>query len=315
MGSTVRPYAPDETIAGRTGERRMKDVEVRCVVDAGCLLGEWPVWDVETHALWWVDIKAPAIHRWRPDKGTHHTWPAPSVVGALALRAKGGLVLALKSGLAFYDPDRGALRTVAAPEANVPGNRMNDGKCDALGRFWVGTMHDAETEATGHLYRLDADHSVTRFDAGFVVTNGMGWSGDGRTMYFTDSAERTIWAYDFDMAAGLLGARRLFARVPEADGYPDGLTVDAEDHVWSCHWAGSRVTRYRPDGTVERSVTIPAPLVTSCCFGGERLDCLYVTTATISLDADARRAAPHAGAVFAVKGLGVSGRPMMRYAG
>lgn len=293
----------------------MRGPEVRCVVDAGCLLGEGPVWDMETHALWWVDIKAPAIHRFRPDKATHHTWPAPAPVGALALRRKGGLLLALKSGLAFYDPDKGSLRTVAAPEADTPGNRMNDGKCDPLGRFWAGTMHDAETAPTGHLYRLDPDHSVARFEIGFVVTNGMGWSGDGRTFYFTDSAQRTIWAYDFDMASGTLGERRVFACVPDAHGYPDGLTVDAEDHVWSCHWDGARVTRYRPDGSVERSVDIPAPRVTSCCFGGDKLDCLYVTTAVIGMDGEARQAFPHAGAVFAVKGLGVSGRPMARYAG
>jgi sugar lactone lactonase YvrE len=289
--------------------------EVRCLVDAHCLLGEGPVWDVETHSLWWVDIKAPAIHRLRQDKGKHHTWPAPAPVGALALRREGGLVLALKGGFAFYDPEHGSLRHVGDLPGHGQGDRMNDGKCDPRGRFWAGTMDDAEAQATGHLYRLDGDHHVTRFEAGFVVTNGLGWSGDGRTMYFTDSPERIIWAYDFDMDAGVPGERRLFAQVPETEGYPDGLCVDAEDHVWSCHWDGARVTRYRPDGSVQRQVAIPAPRVTSCCFGGERLDTLYVTTATIGMDAAARTAAPHAGAVFAVKGLGVAGRPMPRYAG
>jgi len=289
--------------------------QVRCAVDTRCILGEGPVWDPIVGQLWWIDIKAPAIHRFNPRDGTHDHWPAPDVVGALALRREGGLLLALKSGFAFYDPDQATLTPVGDPEPHLPGNRLNDGKCDPLGRFWAGTMDDSETAASGHLYRLDADLRITRFDAGFVVANGIGWSGDGRTLYFTDSVARTIWAYDFDMSAGIPGARRLFARTPEADGYPDGLCVDAEDHVWSAHWGGSRVTRYRPDGTVAGAVVLPAPLVTSCCFGGDELDVLYVTTASVGLHEAARVAAPLSGAVFAVEGLGVSGRPMARFGG
>jgi sugar lactone lactonase YvrE len=290
-------------------------MRIACIADLGCLLGEGPVWDVQTSALWWVDIKAPAIHRLDPATGRLDRWPAPEVVGALALRRDGGLVLAVRSGFVFYDPDSGVLVPVASPEADMPGNRMNDAKCDPLGRFWAGTMDDAEKAPTGQLYRLGAERAVKRFHAGFVVANGLGWSGDARTFYFTDSTERTLWAYDFDLAAGELGRRRLFAQASPDHGHPDGLCVDADDHVWSAHWNGGRLTRYRPDGAVDRTVELPVPLVTSCCFGGPNLDVLYVTTATIGMTPAARAAHPQAGGVFAIEGLGVHGRPMHRYAG
>ena len=293
----------------------MSRVEVRCIVESGCTLGEGPVWDVETGRLWWVDIKAPAIYRLNPKTMIVDRWAAPEPVGALAIRRDGGLLLALRSGFAFYDPEHGRMAHLGSPEGETPGNRMNDGKCDARGRFWAGTMDDAVREPTGHLYRLDPDHHITRFEAGFVVTNGMAWSGDGRLMYFTDTVTGAIWAYDFDLQAGRPGTRRLFAQVPKADGRPDGACVDAEDHLWSAHWGGSRVTRYRPDGTIERVVDIPAPQVTSCCFGGEGLDVLYVTTAHEGMDAQARTEHPQSGHLFAVKGLCVRGVPMPRFAG
>ncbi len=285
------------------------------MVEAGCILGEGPVWDVESARLWWVDIKAPALHRFDPRKNAADRWAAPEPVGALALRRGGGLLLALRSGFAFYDPDHGRMAHLASPEADQPGNRMNDGKCDAMGRFWAGTMDNAVQRPTGHLYRLDPDHRVTAFPMGFVVTNGMAWSGDGATLYFTDTVAGTIWAYAFDMAKGRPGERRLFAQVPEADGRPDGGCVDAEDHLWSCHWGGSRITRYRPDGEIDRVVELPVPQVTSCCFGGPGLDVLYVTTAHEGMSAQTRAAHPQSGHLFAVKGLGVRGRPMPRFAG
>jgi sugar lactone lactonase YvrE len=162
---------------------------------------------------------------------------------------------------------------------------------------------------------LNPDRSVARFETGFVVTNGIRWSNDNTSMYFVDSAARTIWSYDFDPAKGKPGQRRVFAQLSEAEGYPDGLCVDAEDHVWGAHWAGARITRYRPDGTIERTIEIPAPNVTCCCFGGANLDTLYVTTARIGLSDEQLVAAPLTGGVFAVTGLGVAGRASTRFAG
>jgi sugar lactone lactonase YvrE len=278
-------------------------------------LGEGPVWDALAARLYWVDIKAPSVHAWEPATGAHQTWPMPAEVGAIGLRARGGLVAALRTGFAFVELETGLVAPIADPEPDQPQNRFNDGKVDPRGRFWAATMDDATRRPTGHLYRLATDLSVVRFEAGFAVTNGIDWSGDGRTLYFVDTTQRVIYAYEFDMEAGLPGARRVFARLPEEAGYPDGLTVDAEDHVWSAHWGGSRVTRYRPDGSIERVLALPVPLVTSCCFGGAGLTTLFVTSASIGLDDAARRAVPQSGGVFAVHGLGICGRPPGRFLG
>lgn len=289
--------------------------QIACVAPAACILGEGPVWDEEGGFLYWVDIKAPALHRYHPQDGRTRRWDLPEPVGAVALRARGGLLLALQSGFAFFDPDTEELQPLFDPEPGSAQNRLNDGKCDARGRFWVGSMHDPEQDPSGHLYRLDPDLGLERFPMGFIVTNGPSWSGDGATFYFTDSAERRIYAYGFDMQAGRLGPRRLFVEVPAAEGHPDGQCIDAEDHLWTAHWNGGRVTRYRPDGTIERTIQLPAPLVTSCCFGGPALDTLYVTTARVGLKAAALHAAPLSGGLFAVTGLGVRGCPTARFAG
>ena len=290
-------------------------MRIDCVVPVRSLVGEGPIWDDRAQVVWWVDIKAPALHRYHPATGDTRSWPMPTRLGTVALREQGGLVGAFKNGFALIDPDDGTVTPLTDPEAHLPGNRFNDGHIDAAGRFWAGTMDDAEKDPTGHLYRLDPDGSVAAFEAAFAITNGVDWSLDGRTLYFVDTVGGMIFAYDFDPATGRPGARRLFARVPEAAGHPDGLVVDGEDHVWGAHWGGARLTRYRPDGSIERVVAMPAPQVTSACFGGPGLDILYVTTAAIGLDAATLATYPHAGGLFAISGLGVKGRPSRRFAG
>jgi sugar lactone lactonase YvrE len=289
-------------------------LEIACVAPLACVLGEGPVWD-EAGFIWWVDIKGPAIHRYRHDSGDVRSWPMPEPVGSLALRERGGLILAMQSGFAFFDPDTGDLQRLFDPEPDLPQNRLNDGRCDVKGRFWAGTMHDPEQDPTGHLYRLDPDLGLERFEMGFMVTNGPSWSGDGRTFYFNDSAERRIWAFDFDMEAGRLGARRLFAEFTPNEGHPDGQCVDADDSLWTAHWNGGRLTRRRPDGAQDHEVLLPVPLITCCCFGGPGLDILYVTTARVGLKPSALEAAPLSGGLFTVRGLGLRGRPTPKFAG
>jgi sugar lactone lactonase YvrE len=286
-------------------------MDIACIAPVACVLGEGPVWDGAAQRLYWVDIKNPAVHALVPATGAQRRWPMPAPIGAIGLRARGGLVAALKTGFAFVALDGGTVTPIVDPEADRPGNRFNDGHVDARGRFWAGSMDDGEGRPTGDLYRLDADLTVTRFAAGFAVTNGIEWSTDGTTLYFVDSGQRTIYADAFDMAAGRPGARRVFARLTPEQGYPDGLTVDEEDHVWGAHWDGARITRYRPDGTIARVIPMPVPRPTSCCFGGPDLDTLYVTSAAIGLDGST----PLSGGVFAITGLGVRGRPAPRFAG
>ena len=290
-------------------------MNLACVADAKCVLGEGPLWDEREGALYWVDIKAPAVWRLDPHSGETRSWPMPQPIGAIARREHSGFVAAMKQGFAFIDLDSTHIEMIARPEADRPGNRFNDGACDAMGRFWAGSMDDEEKAPSGHLYRLDPNRIVTRFEAAFVITNGIRWSTDNRTLYFVDSAARTVWAHAFDLAKGVLGPRKRFAQLTEADGWPDGLCVDAEDHVWGAHWGAGRITRYRPDGTLERIVEIPAPNVTSCCFGGANFDVLYITTARIGLSEASLRQFPHAGGVFALTGVGVRGLASPRFAG
>ena len=295
----------------------MSQTDVSCVLAADDLLGEGPVWSERQGALYWVDIKRPALRRWTPGTGTGAVtdWPLPADVGSFALRTRGGAVVALRTGLHLLDLDSGALTAVCDPEEGRPENRFNDGKCDRRGRFWAGTMRDDESAPDGSLYRLDADHSCTRVLSGIICSNGLGWSPDGTTMYYTDTWTRRIDAVEFDPDTGALGARRVFARddVP-GEGVPDGLTVDSEGGVWSAKWDGWRVVRYAPDGSVDRVVPMPVQRPTSVAFGGPDLGTLYVTSARIGLDPAALRQAPRSGGLFALD-PGVRGLPEPEYAG
>ncbi len=289
-------------------------LSVTCIADVDASLGEGPLWCERTQRLFFVDIKAPAIHALSWPGRVLETWPMPSAVGTIALRESGGLVAALKTGFAFVDPANVAVTPIADPDAANPHNRFNDGKVDAAGRFWAGTMDDGETHATGDLFRLDPDLSVTRFAFGFVITNGLGWTRDNRAMFFTDSAGRTIHAMAFDATSGTPGARRIFAQTPEGH-FPDGLCVAADDSVFSAEWGGGRITHYAPDGRILAHIPIPAPQPTSCCFGGADLDILFVTSARIGLEAAALARFPRSGGIFAVTGLGVRGLPTPRFRG
>ncbi|MCP3918364.1 MAG: SMP-30/gluconolactonase/LRE family protein [bacterium] len=278
----------------------------RCLWPAGALLGEGPVWCAAEGVVYWVDIKRPRVLRYRVADGRRDEFPMPSEIGCIGLAEGGRLVAALRTGFAFLDLDGGHFEPIADPEADRPGNRFNDGKVDATGRFWAGSMDDAEREPSGCLYRLDRDLSVIRVDEGYVVTNGPAFSPDGRTLYHNDSAARRILAFDCDPVTGALANRRTFAEIER--GYPDGLTVDAEGGVWCALWDGWCVVRFTPDGREERSIELPVARVTSCTFGDTELDTLFVTTASMGLDETQASAQPLAGGLFAVR-PGLRGLP------
>jgi len=281
--------------------------DIACVLDARALLGEAPLWDAAEGALYWVDIKGHAIHRFDPASGADRAWPTAGDVGSLALRESGGLVIATAAGFRFFDPESGREQAIVDPEAERPGNRFNDGKPDREGRFWAGSMDDAEAAPTGALYRLDPDLSCHRMVEGIVCSNALCWSPDGRRLYFADSIRRTVWCWDFEPESGAIANRRVFLELEPGDGDPDGATVDAEGHLWLAHWGGWRVTRYDPDGRAERTVTLPVAQPTYPAFGGPELDRLYVTSARIGIEAAGLARQPLAGGLFAfdpgVKGI------------
>lgn len=282
---------------------------LRRVGDTLDMLGEGPVWCPQEQALYWVDIRAPAVRRLVGGQVT--TWEMPEAVGSLALREAGGILVALKSGLSVFDPASGAIAKVADAPGLHAGLRFNDGKCDRQGRFWVGTMRAGDTPAEGALYRLDGTGCTKVLD-GIGVPNSLCWSPDGRTMYFSDSPKRVIWAFPYDPATGEIGERRVFARF-EAPMVADGGTVDAEGYLWSANYGGWRVTRLAPDGSVDRVIALPAANITSCAFGGADLGTLFITSAWQGLDDAARAKQPAAGALFAIE-VGVKGLPEARYA-
>jgi len=286
---------------------------IECLWDAGALLGEGPVWSAAEDVVYWVDIKVPRILRYGLADGAKAVFPMPDEVGCVGLVEGGGLVAGLRNGFHFVDLERGSVEPIADPEPDRPGNRFNDGKCDAAGRFWAGTMDDSERDSTGALYRLDRDLSVTLVDAGYVVTNGPAFSPDGSLLYHNDSLAGVIYVFDCDPAGGSVANKRVFARIAKADGYPDGITVDAEGGVWCALFDGWRVVRFQPDGTEDRSIDLPTACVTSCTFGGADLRTLFVTTACLTLDVAQSAEQPLAGGLFAVD-AGVAGLPTPAFA-
>jgi len=215
----------------------------------------------------------------------------------------------MRTGLAFLDTNSGTLTPIADPEADVPANRFNDGKVDRAGRFWAGTKNLANApEPTGALYRLDRDLSIHQIENGISCTNGIAWSPDNRTMYLCDTWVRHIYAYDFDYRSGAAGKQRVFATLTPEQGFPDGLTVDAEGFIWNAHYDGWSITRYTPDGRINRVIRMPVQHVTSLTFGGAQLRTLYVTSASARLSAQHLAAQPGAGNVFAFD-PGVEGLP------
>ena len=289
-------------------------MRVEVAVAEACTLGESPFWDEAARALWWVDIRAPAIHRWTPSTGERRSWPRPALGGSIGPRARGGMFAGLQTGFHFFDPDGGALTPIAVPEPALPKNRPNDAKCDRAGRLWCGTMEDYGAHARGTLYRLDPDLALHAVDGPFFVPNAIAFAADGRRMSFADTRLGDVLAFDYDPASGARGARRVWLAADAAPGRPDGACIDSEGCLWNARYGGGAVVRVTPDGRVDRLVELPTIQPTACCFGGARLDELYVTTAAQRLTPEQRAAQPHAGAVFVLR-PGVTGLPDTPFAG
>lgn len=286
--------------------------QVECIADVKALLGEGPVWVASERALYWVDIKGRKIFR-RSENGALSDWDTPMRVGSLAPRAPGGFVAGTDKGFCFIDLDSGRFEPIVHPEEHRPTNRFNDGKVDRSGRFWAGTMDDLEREAAGTLYRLEPDLSWARIDEGYRVTNGPAFSPDGRRMYHNDSARQVTYVFDLD-DEGRPSNRREFARFGEGDGYPDGMTVDAEGCLWIAFWDGACLRRLSPEGERLRELRVPVQRPTSCAFGGEGLETLFITSARIGLEGTELACQPFAGGLFAAK-VGVTGIADVPFAG
>jgi sugar lactone lactonase YvrE len=278
-------------------------VEIECVFATKATIGEGPVWSVREQRLYWVDIPEKRIHVFDPSNRSERVFDLPDLVTSATPRRAGGLILTLKKSIAYFDPDAGKLDVLPDPEKDKPGNRFNDGKCDRQGRLWAGTMGDVDWDRpVGSLYRFDPDGRLSRLEEGVRCSNGLGWSPDGKTLYYAESFDYKIHAYEFDPAKGSIGRRRLFASLdPGSGAFPDGLTVDADGFVWSAQPVFGRLVRYDPKGVIERIIELPVSRGTSCMFGGADLDVLYVTTMRGTLTDEQLAEEPLAGSLLALR--------------
>lgn len=286
---------------------------VECIWEIDASLGEGPVWVARENAVYWVDIFRSKVHRYALADGERKTWNFETPVTSLSARERGGFVATIPDGFAFIDFDRERVDVIRLTEPDLPDNRFNDGKVDGHGRYWAGTMDKLQKSETGTLYRLNPDLSVDVMDKDYIITNGPAFSKNGKILYHTDTIKREIYAFDLS-ANGDISNKRVWVNFPEGQGSPDGMTVDNEGCIWVGHFGGSRITRFSPDGDVVEVIPMPVPNITSCTFGGDDLDTLYITTARTGLkDADLEKY-PLAGSFFAYK-PGVKGLPTPLFAG
>ncbi|MCB1884987.1 MAG: SMP-30/gluconolactonase/LRE family protein [Geminicoccaceae bacterium] len=289
-------------------------IRVDCILDAKASLGEGIVWDEREGLLWWVDIDGRSLNGLDPSSLETRRIGLPSRPGCLAMREAGGILITLEDGFHFLDPATGALEPIVDPEPDRPGNRFNDGAADPAGRMIAGTMPLGPREPVAAFYQLGTDLSCRLLMNGFTVTNGVAFSPDGRTFYFSETVPqvRTVWAADYDPETGEMANRRVFVDTHGLDSRPDGGTIDADGCYWMAGLDGGQLVRFTPEGRVDRTVDMPVRKPTKIAFGGGGLDTLYVTSIGAGADPAVE---PQAGGIFALRVPGVQGMPALRFGG
>jgi len=264
-------------------------------------LGEGPLWHPVENQLYWTDILTGTLYRTNPFSTSYEKNFFDLQIGAFAFCKGGGLILATNRGFYNFDTIDGDLQLLWIPPANLRGERLNDGKVDPAGRFWAGSMDPKNKK--GALFRIDPDGSKHTMLTDIGISNGLGWSPDRKTMYYTDSIQYSIYKFDYDIQTGEITNQQPFVQLPknEKGVVPDGLCVDAEGYIWSAQWNGWQVVKYNPDGIPVAAVKVPAQRVTSCCFGGENLDTLFITTSRADLSEEELLDQPQAGDIFSCK--------------
>lgn len=278
-------------------------------------LGEGPVWSLSEQALYWLDVPGRKLRRKKVGAAKAETWAWQRMPACMAERSKGGMLVVSRNELALAPSIDGPWQTIALQGGpNFADERINDGAADRKGRFWFGTFSPRMIEGVGGLWRLDPDLTVHKLDGGINMANGIAFSPDDRVLYYSDSRPGQIYSYDLSIADGRVGNRRVFHDYKGREGRPDGITVDAEGHVWVAEVTASRIGRYRPDGSLERTIAVPVPRPTSVMFGGKDLRTLFVTSMRVHMSAEELAQAPLSGAVFALE-PGVAGLPEGKFGG
>jgi sugar lactone lactonase YvrE len=279
-------------------------VKMEVVSESFSLLAESPVWDEHSQTFYWVDILNGMIHRYHIQTKEQETISVHQPVGSVCLTRSGRMIAALQSGIHFVCADD-RLELMADPEANTPTNRFNDGKCDAAGRFWAGTMSMNGEVKAGSLYCMEGNRRVSKKLSGISVSNGLAWSPDNTVFYFIDTPTQSVQAFDLDINSGQLSNGRVAINIPEEMGKPDGMTIDEEGMLWIALWGGGKITRWDPrSGKLLQEFQLPVSQVSSCTFGGPQLTDLYITTARVGLDEKSLKEEPLAGSVFMLRDCG-----------
>lgn len=289
-------------------------MENQIAVKAHATVGEGPIWDSGNQCLYWIDILANKLHIFDPKSQQNQTIDVGQPIGTVVPRAGGGVLVALRDGIAHLNLDSEKLTFLSEIEKEIKDNRFNDGKCDPAGRLWAGTMNFDSTTVSGTLYCMDTDLTVTPKVSPVTVSNGLVWSPDHRTMYYIDTPTRKVVAYDYDINNGHI-QNPVTVIKNDSEGHMDGMAIDQEGMLWIAFWGGSAVKRYDPQkGKLLEKIELPVTQVTACAFGGQDLDELYITTAAIGLDENTLTQQPLAGSLFKVK-TAVKGLPSYAFAG
>lgn len=265
-------------------------------------LGEGAFWNHRTSELYWVDIIRKQLHVYSPATRKNTTYPTPSMIGTVVPQTDSTAVVALQDGIYILNHNSDQLDRISDIESDLPGNRFNDGKCDPNGNLWVGSLHLAESEPAASLYKVEPDGTTTKMLENITISNGIVWTKDASTMYYIDTPTATIRAFDFDLESSTISNERVAVEVPQSVGYPDGMAIDEEDKLWVGLWNGNAVGRFDPlTGKLMSKIEVPAHNVTSCAFGGENLDVLYITTARKDMSPEEMEKYPQAGSVFVAR--------------
>lgn len=282
----------------------MSEHKIELVLDAGATIGESPTWCAAEAALYWIDVKKPALYRFHPDSGAQREWQLPSDIGAFALDEDlSGAVVALRTGIFGLEFSSGKLTLLAPPPFDPALHRFNEGACDVTGRFWVGVMFDPLqpdvcVPIAASLHSFTRIGGLTAEPDAAELHNGMAWNADGQQFLLSHSQAGTIWSFDFEPESGRLSRRRTFATVSKTDGVPDGAAIDTDGGYWCALHGAGRLRRFHANGNVDRDIVLPVSQPTMCAFAGPELDVLYVTSAADKLSDAQRQAEPHAGALL-----------------
>ena len=289
------------------------------ILDSKSLLGEGPWWDNDKELLFWIDSLGCKIYKYNPAANINHTIMTNQYIGCVIPRKGGGLISCMQNGIYHVDYENSNIDLVCGIENDIQDNRLNDGKCDSLGRLWFGSMSmitkkkDGKSETRGSFYNFSEKSGVIKVFGNVGVSNGIAWNEDETKMYYIDSMTRSVACFDFDIERALVRNKKYIIRIPDYDGLPDGMTIDEEGMLWIAHYGGFQVSRWDPStGKKIDKIRIPVPNVTSCIFGGKNLDELFITTARADLKEDDLKKYPLSGGLFKAA-TSVKGRILYKF--